>query len=450
MFTRWKAGPPEDRAAITATPHKRRPLWFLRDTSGATAVLMSVMMPMMVLGIGFGAETGYQYMTQRKLQHAADLSAHAGAARLRAGDDQDGIGAAAAHVAVGSGFQPDVGTITVNTPPATGPSAGSAQSVEVILTQSLPRYFSLLIRDDRVMVAARAVARVVGSGSTACVLALAPTASGAVTVTGSTSVDLDGCDIASNSNAGDALLMAGSSAALSADCAHAVGQAVVTAELQLSDCPSVREFAPVVRDPYADVAEPAVVGQCHSRNQGSPNRTTTLSPADNHPSGVRSMRFCNGLDLRGDVQLDPGLYIIEGGDLTINGGNIESSGDASLSGEGVTFFLSGTSGLRLGGNGFLSLAAPASGPFSGIVVFASPHQTGITHRITGASGSALHGAVYAPSSEVELTGNSRATDGCTQVIGWTVTFTGNSSFRSNCAASGTRAILTSETIAIIE
>ena len=433
------------------TVHRaNKPLRFLSDNSGATAVVMALMLPVMILGMGIGAETGYQYMTQRKLQHIADLSAHAGAARLRAGDNRAEIEAASTHVAVQSGFPAGTGTITISTPPLSGAAAADENSVEVILGQLQPRYFSLLISEDPVRINARAVARVTQTGSTACVLALAPTASGAITVSGSTSVGLNGCDVASNSNAADSVLMSGASAALSAHCVFAVGSAVVTGQLQLSGCPAVREFAPVVRDPYESVAEPAGMGTCRNKNQGSPNATTILTPNDNHPSGVSSMRFCSGLDLKGNVQFAPGLYIIEGGDFTINSGNVDSSGVAAISGEGVTFYLTGTARLRLGGNAVLSLGAPASGPFSGLLFFGGRSQNSMTHRVTGASGSTLHGAVYMPASTIELTGNSRTSGGCTQVIGWQLIFTGNSTLQSDCANAGTSDILTNEAITLIE
>ncbi|MCC5986153.1 MAG: pilus assembly protein [Pararhodobacter sp.] len=426
------------------------PRRFLVQSSGATAVMMAVALPVMILGMGIGAETGYQYMTQRKLQHAADLAAHAGAARLRAGDSLSEIEAAATHVATEGGFHADTGTIVVNTPPQSGPAADNPESVEVILNHTQRRYFSLLVSNEPVQIGARAVARISATGSVACVLALDSTASGAITVSGSTSVGLDGCDIASNSNAADSVLMSGSSAALSANCAHAVGQAVVTSQLQLSGCPAVREFAPAVRDPYAHVAEPAVVGACRSRNVGSPNSTTTLTPSDNHPSGVKSIRFCNGLNIRGDVSFGPGLYIIEGGDFTVHNAGADSSAQPAMAGEGVTFFLTGSARIVINGNAEMSISAPTAGPFSGLLYFASRSQSGISHRLAGTSGSTVHGAVYAPASELVMTGNSRSSGGCTQIIGRRVTFTGNSTLRSECSNAGTSDILANETIAIIE
>ena len=425
---------------------------FCKETSGATAIMVALMLPVVVLGMGLGAETGYHYMKQRKVQHAADLAAIAGAARLRAGDSLAAITAAVTHVAIEGGYDPAIGTIRVNTPPLSGAAAGESGSIEVILTHTEPRFFSLLAIKDPVRIGGRAVARVTTSNSTACVLALSPTAPAALTISGSTSVDLSGCGVASNSNADNALSMSGTSAQLSADCAQTVGKAVVTSQLNLTGCPEVREFAPVVRDPYANVAEPARVGGCQggNGNVGHPNSTTILTPSDNHPSGVKSMRFCQGINLRGKVKFGPGLYIIEGGDFGVHSAADGSSAAPGVDAGGVTFFLAGSSRLILNGNADLALAAPSSGPFAGLVFFASRSQTSITHRVAGTSGSTFHGAIYAPASTIEMTGNSRSKEGCTHVIGNRVIFSGNSSLQSECSGAGVKDIIMNETIAIVE
>src|ERR1700704_985398 len=76
------------------------------------------------------------------------------------------------------------------------------------------------------------------------------------------------------------------------------------------------------------------------------------------------------------------------------------------------------------------------------------------HRHRGGSVSHLQGAIYMPASDITFTGNSATTNGCTQVIGRTITFTGSSSLASsNCGPSGntgTSTIATNETIAVTE
>lgn len=419
---------------------------FCRDSRGSVAIMSALLMPVLVLGMGLGAETGYQYMTQRKLQHAADMAAHAGGVRLRAGDAKPALDAAALHVATQAGFAVSEGSFTLNTPPLSGPAAGNADSVEVVLTKTQVRYFSAIIGAEPVLMRARAVANVTATGSAACVLALSPTSARAITVSGSTDVSLEGCGVASNSNASDAFWMANSSARLTVDCVHAVGGAVSSANLRLLDCPAVQEQQPVVRDPYADLAEPSTNIPCESIS----NKTTVFQPSFAHPSGVPAMRICGGLDIKKQVTFMPGLYIIDGGDLSLNANGEAASADVGMEVAGATFFLTGNSRLKLTGNGGLDMQAPTSGPFNGILVFGSRSQSGLTHEIRGNSGSTAQGALYMPTSAISFSGNSTTTNGCTQVIGLTVEFTGNSTLRSTCATFDARRIETNVVVRIVE
>ncbi len=415
------------------------------DHSGGIAVTAALLMPVMVLGMGLGAETGFQYMTQRNLQHAADLAAHAGGIRLRAGDGKTAIDTAALHVAKVDGFSLNDGTFTLKTPPATGAYAGDTRSVEVLLTKTQARFFSAIIDSEPVLIGARAVAKVTPSGNSACVLALAPTVQRAITVSGTTDVSLEGCDVASNSNASDSFYMATAQAKLRVGCVHTVGQAQTNSYLTLLDCPAPNEFAPVVRDPYADILEPSTNIPCETDKNVS-----VFTPTYTSSNGVKAMKFCNGLDINKMVTFMPGLYIIDGGDFTLNGNGTVSSGDVGVTTEGATFYLTGSATIKFNGNGSLNLQAPTSGPYSGILVFASRSQNGLSHEIQGNFGSTTQGAIYAPTSAISFSGNSKTTNGCTQVIGLTVEFTGNSTLRSNCSVENARNIETNVSVRIVE
>ena len=421
-------------------------IWeFVQDCRGGIAIMVALLMPVLTMGIGLGAETGYYYMTQRNLQNAADVAAHAGAVRLRAGDDVTKIRAAALHVASAAGFNVDSGAFVLNVPPVSGPNTGNTASVEVIVTKTQARFFSAMINSNAIEIGARAVASVFSTGSSACVLALATNVGRAITVSGSTDVSLDGCDVASNSNAPDAFWMSSSSARLTVDCVHSVGGAVTNANLMLQTCAAPNVNAPVVRDPYADLAEPDSSIPCESDVKGS-----VLTPTQPHSSGMPAMRICGGLDIKSKMVFNPGLYIIDGGDLTMNASGDISSGDVGLTADGVTFFLKGTSKLKFNGNGSLNIQSPATGPYAGILIFGSRSQTGLTHEILGNFGSTTQGALYAPTSAISFSGNSTATDGCTQIIGLTIEFTGNSTLGSSCSTINGRIIETQVAVRIVE
>jgi hypothetical protein len=422
---------------------------FAAHNAGSTAVIAAILFPVVVGGLGLGAETGYWYLTQRKLQHVADVSAHAAGTRLRADDTEQQIIAAARRVASQSGYSgtPDLAV----DPHYTSDAHPGAMLVEVIATDTQPRLFSAVVAgffssDPQLTItmSARAVAEVDDSkASKACVLALSSTATRAITVTGASTLTLEGCDLASNSNDGNALYVTSSA---TSGCAFSVGGAY-TPGLQLTQCDEAKENAPLVRDPYAHVTEPAFSAiPCEKDSRvGKPNSATTLTPVHAHGSGVNAMRFCGDLDVKGTITFEPGLYIVQG---TLK---MTSSNEASqMTGAGVTFYFPDGGEIRLTGTS-LDLAAPATGPFAGLLVFGSRSATTRTHLISGNNDSTLTGAVYAPASAITMSGNAGAIGGgCTQVVGDTVTFTGSSTLQTNCDHAGTIEITTNEMVSLVE
>lgn len=423
------------------------------DKRGSVVILAAVLFPVVIGGLGLWIETGYWYSTQRHVQHVADVAAQTAGVRIRAGDTKAQAAAAARYIATQSGFPTDA-TLTVNIPPTSGARQGNPNAIEVILTESHTRWFTSLFVSGPVALRGRAVTVIEGD-ATACMLALSANANSAVSVTGSTDVRLTGCDIASNSVSATSFAMGGLGSSLTTGCVHAVGGATPNASLTLTTCASVKTNAAKARDPYADLAEPAIVGACKGKNVGNNKNPTTLTPTDVHPlgGGLKSMRFCSGFDLRGEVDLMPGLYIIEGGSLSVNGGNITSTTAAKLSSSqgGVTIYLASSAAeIKLNGNVTLDLKAPTSGPLAGILFFGSRSATAASNVINGSSASVMQGAVYTPASAIQFSGNSSGTNGCTQVIGSTITLTGNSSLQATCASAGTRDLWASETVQLYE
>lgn len=418
---------------------------FGASQTGTIAILAGVTLPVMVGGLGLGAEAGLWYFKQRQLQHAADTAAHGGGIRRRQGDSRSRIEPIAQDLAIAAGFEPGRGTLTVNIPPEGGAQAGNARAVEVVISETIPRYFSSLFLDEPVTVSARAVT-VYTNPSTACVLALAPTASSALKATGSPTVNLIDCATASNSMAHDAFDMGGA-AAYRTHCVHTVGYAQTTAGLVLTGCPAVDELAGVTPDPYADVAMPPVTGPCHNKNVGHPHKAVVVEASTytsvTVASGLRSMRFCHGLHLQGQVHFEPGIYIIEGGDLHVNAG-------AHVTGEDVMFFFTDGAQSRLNGSAVLELAAPDTGLYSGILFFGDRDDSTADHRVNGASGTSFQGAVYFPSQNVTYSGSASASAGCTQIIGYTIDFVGNSDLELDCSGAGVRDIEVAGAVVVVE
>ncbi|ACP22268.1 hypothetical protein NGR_b08120 (plasmid) [Sinorhizobium fredii NGR234] len=138
---------------LGTTNSRRRsglPRGWLKDESGTVAVIAAVTLPVLVGAMGLGAETGYWYLKDRKLQHAADVSAHAAAVRYRAGDQKPALETTAKRIAMASGYSP--GSLSVST----GAGAGGSHKVTVELSETHPRLFSSIFSSEPVTMSARA------------------------------------------------------------------------------------------------------------------------------------------------------------------------------------------------------------------------------------------------------------------------------------------------------
>lgn len=396
---------------------------FRRDTRGGVAAMVALMSPVLIGGMGLGAETGYWYLTQRKVQNAADVAAHAGAIRLRDG----GGGATLQQVADFIVGQSDVNiamsTVNLSNPPASGGYAGDASAVEVTVTRTVPRMFSRIYDTADVLISGRAVA-LVGAEGRGCVIALSSVEASAITVTGSGSINLQACDFVSNGN-GISFEMSGAGSVVSANCIQTADSAVITNNLTVV-CTDLRENAGIFADPLAGLDEPAVTGVCMNGNVGQNNQTTQVTAVEAHASGMASMRFCTGLNLRGTVDFDPGLYIVEGGLFTINS-------NATVTGDGVMFYLRDGVELRFNGTATITLAAPTSGDYAGVLFFGSRDATTMSHIVNGNFGSRLDGAIYAAGSHIDVQGNATTSfSACTQIVSDTITFSGDGAVNLHC------------------
>lgn len=438
-------------------------LW--KNEGGATAVAIGIMSPVIIGGMALGGETGYWYYTQRKVQHAADMAAHAAGVRKRVGDNWSQLKKTAVQVASASGFlpemidvnpNPDVAdfvakNLTVNNPPLSGGLVGNQRAVEVILTETKPRLLSSVFSQEPINIKARAVAEVSG-GSPACVLALSPMKSKAVEVSGSTEVTLNGCSVAANSVQPDAYYMPNSTAELTAECISTVGGASVkdsTKGLLTLACGSVQEQAPPVYDPYASVPEPIFpMTGCQTKT----TFTGDIYAPKTHPRYGKYECFANGIKIEANstATFHEGLYIITGGTLTVEDKAVMNSDKA-------TFFFANNTTAHISGMAGLNLNAPPTGIFAGLVFFGQRCNGTVgscdeVFKIVGNTTTSIRGAVYLPGSTIEFLGNTAATTNCLQIISDKITFTGNSTIQmgSSCAGVGTKEVNVGQIVKLVE
>jgi hypothetical protein len=392
--------------------------------------MFALAMPLVVGAGALGVETNYQYIQQTHLQVAADAAAYAGALDNRASAPSDVIAADASAIATSNGWSSTIGTIQVRTPPTSGPNQVPA-ATEVVLSQKVPRFFTAYFNRQPMVIHARAVA-IYRTAADACILALNKTASAAVNIHGNTTVTLVGCDVMSNSIASDALNIWGS-AALSTDCAESAGGYTNSGGLTLTgtDCPSVVTQAPRAHDPFAGLAIPPT-GPTRTLPTMNTNTNVTLQPGY-YPSGMA---------LKGTVTLSgPGVYYVSGGDFNIGA-------NASVTGSDVTIYTDSGYHVSMQGNSHVSLAAPQSGTYSGILFFGNPLGSG-TNVFDGDSSSSLTGNLYFPSQAVTYQGNYSGVNGCTHVVADTVQWTGSATVSTHCPP-GTPNIAARQSIKVVE
>ncbi|MDB5465771.1 MAG: hypothetical protein JWQ46_533, partial [Phenylobacterium sp.] len=386
----------------------------------------------MVLGfVGLGVDAGAAYVARRSAQNAADSAAFSAAAAVMAGTANVTDQARAVAAAYGLRDGVDGVQVTVYTPPATGSQAGNGKAVEVIVSRPAKRFFSIPFAKAGGVIKARAVARY-GAVGNACVVALNSTASASALETGSTAVNLVGCSLYANSTSSTALQLNGA-ATITADSVGLVGGYSLSNNAALNTTNGVHTGQAAIADPYKDVPLPAYSG-C--------DFTGGALPSGAYPPVAtgRPFVFCNGLSISSGatVTLNPGTYIIDRGDLTVNGG-------ATLKGQGVTLVFTSSTGsnystLHINGNATIDLSAPTSGPTQGLALYQDRRAPGgVENVFNGGSTQRIQGAIYFPSQKVTFSGgSSTTTPGCTQLLASEVAFKGNATLGINCAGTGVR------------
>ena len=405
----------------------RRLRAFLRDTSGNYAIIGALISPVLIGAAGLATEGGLWYHTRQTLQGAADSAALSAAAQyglnVTANLDYqaDSVVATYGYVDGAAGT-----TVTVHRPASTGAYTGNSKSVEVIVTTTKARLLSSLFGRGNITITGRAVA-LPGSDGTGCVLSLNASAAGGVSSKGTSAVALSACSLYDNSNNASALINGGS-ATIDAESVNVVGN--ISGGSGITTANGVNLGVSAASDPYANVPEPAV-GSCDYNNKTYKN-THTIDP------GV----YCNGIQLNAGavVTMNPGVYIIDRGSLQIAGG-------ATLTGTGVTIFFTSSTGsnyadARINGGAVVQLTAPNSGTYSGIAMFGDRDMpVGTSFKFNGGTDQVLDGAVYVPKGDIEYAGganNSKVK--CTQLIGDTISFVGNSTLKINCSDTPVKSI----------
>jgi uncharacterized repeat protein (TIGR01451 family) len=233
----------------------------------------------------------------------------------------------------------------------------------------------------------------------ASVIVLDPKASGALSLSGNASLQFPG-PIQVDSNSSSAL-SANSSSSISGTSIQIVGGYRASGGVTISPAPVTG--AAFIADPFAVLSTPNPAGLTNFGSVNVSTGTVTINP------GIYSRIQVSGsgvLTLEAGPNGAPGIYIIEGGGLTV-------TENGSVSGSNVFIYNTGSNypnaggnfgGFSLGGSGTFNLSAPTAGTYTGILVFQSRANTRAL-SVSGNAVGAVSGTIYAPSAQLMVAGN---------------------------------------------
>jgi Flp pilus assembly protein TadG len=419
------AGNAERRDQAAATNGRRSWLEMLhrfrRDESGNYVLIGALLMPVLVGMAAWGTEEGMLVQKQKVMQHAADSAAVTAAVAVVGGANDNGAASARA-VAANYGFAVTSTTlVAVNSPPTGGPNTSNRGAIEVRISQPQSRVFSTIWGSTAYTVAARAVATPQGQP---CILALNQTASASYSEQGTANVSLVNCAIVDDSSSSSAVSLGGGGV-VSTTFVGVVGG--ISGASNITASYGTMTGYHYTSDPYAGVNFPAYSG-CDKHNY-SAHGTDTISP------GV----YCGGMKLvaGANVTLNPGIYYLDGGSLSM-------TGQSSLKGTGVTLVFTSSSGsgyatASISGGATLQLTAPTTGATAGIAMFGDRNEPLDTaYGLTGGDNQNIGGAIYFAKGAIQWAGNANGAQKCTQIVADTVQLVGNTTLQVDCKGFGTK------------
>ena len=279
--------------------------------------------------------------------------------------------------------------------------------------QKVPTMFSAILGNTSSMVVARSSAAIIGSSD--CIYALSPIGTG-FAISGSASVT-SACGVYVDSTNSSALTTGGSSS-LSAPDYDVAGNVSVHTPLSPNPNLGVAQMS----DPLASLPVPASAPYiCGHINYSAPNFSNpTLNP------GV----YCGGINVgNNSYTLNPGTYILVGGGLSTQSTN------SSMSGTGVMFYNTYNSTysyapISLAANSTVSLKAPTSGTYAGILIFEDRTAPASSDTYGGGSTAVYEGTIYAKNAAITMSGNSGIA-AYTLLVAATISMVGNTQFNND-------------------
>jgi hypothetical protein len=208
--------------------------------------------------------------------------------------------------------------------------------------------------------------------------------------------------------------------------------------------------APPVPDPYSSLgSSDATLQSIHAAAPTCSAANTNLSVSPSSTKTINPGIYCGDWKIQGTVTLNPGVYYIYQGNLSVNSG-------AVMTGSGVTIIMTTldsqpakVGSVSINGGSTITLTPPSLSTtvtpdsyYKGVVFFYDSKNltTNPTLTFNGGSGMSITGSMYVPTATVDFLGNNGVSaPTCTKIIAYDIQFTGNQN--SSLDTSGCASVL---------
>jgi Flp pilus assembly protein TadG len=345
---------------------------FRRDSRGSVMLASALAIPAMVFGGGVAVDVSRFYNARAAAQSAADAAALATVHEVAlAGSTRQRLTAAASSFARNS-----LGRLGDNASIEARASSQDA-TVTVDISIPVPSSFGSLTGLTSKTVSASATARLSGSMKI-CLLALEPTKNNTVEIVKTARVHAPECSAFVNSTDPKGLSVKDTAKLSARSICTSGGYEGGASNFE----PAPRIDCPTIPDPLA-ARQPPAAAPCTYNNTLVETGIVVLRP------GV----YCGGIKITNDAtaRLEPGIYIIRGSKLVVDG-------KATIEGTDVGFYFDGNAAqFEFDTETTVSLAAPSTGQMAGILFFEDRNASpGSKHKILSNNAHTLLGTIYLP------------------------------------------------------
>jgi Flp pilus assembly protein TadG len=406
-----------------------------KNSSGNALMLVAVGVPMLIGGAGAAVDVAQWYAWKRELQQATDQGALAAAwalsnANSRTSYTTRGTQDYNNNLALTRGFA------STPTFQLASYANGSNNSVIVRATATRALPFSSFITGSAVTIGAYSQASFqAGQNYSACLIAVGDSGT-TFSVGGNANIQAR-CGLAALSCSDDAITIDGSATVVT-DSIATCG----TASVPAANESVLTEKVTGLTDTFADLTPPT----------NNTARTYACTGGRNAQASPLAGTY-NGLTVRCRTTFGSGIYVI-------NGGELDLTGNFTVTGANVMFVLRNGATLKLGGSGngntlsltpmqasnFIALgySTTLANRYANMLIFedrnSNPTQD---HIINGNSTSLFQGTIYLPKGTARLNGTSSISSTCLQISARRINVLGNAYLDTRCTTNQTNSAGTS-------